>query len=625
MATAAARSPLEAALPEYELLGELGRGAMGVVLAGRHRSLDRSVAIKELPAAFAADDAIRQRFLREAQTLAALNHPHVVQVFDFVDRNGHLALIMEQLPGGTVWTRFTTQGLSAPVACGLILSAAAGLDHAHRHGVLHRDVKPENLMFTDQGRLKVTDFGIAKVMGGERTLATADGAILGTPAYMAPEQAEGLTVGPPADVYACGTMLYEMLSGQLPFAWAGTPMATLIARIKDDAPPLGAQAPLVPPAVADVADVALARQPEQRFQSVEDFAVALGQAAAGSWGPYWLTATGLSLTGSDAIEWAVRTARPAGGGTLRFAATGAGVAGVAGAGVAGVAGSYSPGLAPSTVTDQVPLRPSEIRSGSGLDLAQLSLSDVVDITRVRVRVRPNPAGPWLVALFIALAAVGVGFGGAGVGFGGASASGADADRSPGLVVAGQPVDGVNAPAIDFSRSFDVAGLGPGAQLRLAISSLGVPLGVVEVPLSAGSATVAPGYLRWTTAGAVEVSTSVDGQARPADGFIATAEQPWLLTAPTVALALLGLFGLASLSSNLKALGWGRWRLGSLAGLTFAGAVTGAAGAGLVGLGAGVPLRVPPLVAGAALAALSALSLGEGYRRMGPRRMGPRPG
>ena len=147
------RKLVEEALPSYEIGGELGRGGWGVVLSGRHRDLGRDVAIKQLPRAFAADANVRARFLAEARVLAALDHPHIVPVYDFVERDGLCLLVMERLSGGTVWSRFTEQGVSMDDACAIVLATCAALDAAHAHGVLHRDIKPENLMFTGSGTL----------------------------------------------------------------------------------------------------------------------------------------------------------------------------------------------------------------------------------------------------------------------------------------------------------------------------------------------------------------------------------------------------------------------------------------------------------------------------------------
>ena len=222
--------------PSYEVGSELGRGACGVVLAGQHRQLGRLVAIKQLPRAFGADPAVRARFLAEARVLATLDHPHVVAIYDFVDHDGLCLLVMERLTGGTVWSRFHAGGFTPDVSCAILLAVCSGLQHAHQHGVLHRDVKPENLMFSGAGTLKVTDLGIAKVIGGSSTLATRHGEILGTPAYIAPEQAQGYELTPATDVYAAGTLLYELLAGRLPFPADADP-ATLLYRHVHEAPP----------------------------------------------------------------------------------------------------------------------------------------------------------------------------------------------------------------------------------------------------------------------------------------------------------------------------------------------------------------------------------------------------
>ncbi len=188
---------------------------MGVVFLAHHEALGRRVAVKELQGALAADPATRSRFVVEAKVMASLDHPHVVPVYDFVERDDRCVLVMEQLPGGTVWDQFVSDGMTMPRATAITLATCSAMQHAHEQGVLHRDIKPENLMFDGAGSMKVTDFGIARVVNGASTRATAAGSVLGTPAYMAPEQAEGGDIGPAVDVYAAATMLYEMLSGRL--------------------------------------------------------------------------------------------------------------------------------------------------------------------------------------------------------------------------------------------------------------------------------------------------------------------------------------------------------------------------------------------------------------------------
>jgi len=288
-------STLGVALPGYEIGAELGRGAFGVVIAGRHRQLGREVAIKQLAPGLVSDGSVRSRFLSEAKVLASIDHPHIVPVYDYVEHDDACILVMERLAGGTVWSRFVDRGFNQQTACAIALVVCSGLSGAHQRGVLHRDMKPENVLFGEDRVLKVTDFGIARVLGEDDTLATREGGILGTPAYMAPEQASGADLGPTTDVYATGVMLYELLSGRLPYPEEGGSLAIVMRHINEDAIPLADVAPGVPPRVADVVMQALARNPGDRFETAEAFGVAIGQAASGSWGADWLERSGIAL------------------------------------------------------------------------------------------------------------------------------------------------------------------------------------------------------------------------------------------------------------------------------------------------------------------------------------------
>jgi len=305
------REDILAALPDYEIGGELGRGGFGVVLAGRHRQLRRDVAIKELPPALAADPRVRARFAAEARVLAALSHPHIVPIYDYVERDGLCLLVMEKLTGGTLWDQFKQQGLGVETTCAVTMAACAALQYAHNRGVLHRDVKPENLLYSGEGVLKITDFGIAKVVGGGETLATRGGEILGTPAYMAPEQAEGRELGPQADVYATGIMMYELLSGHLPFSEEGGALAIVYRHVYEEPIPLGQFAPSVDPALISVTMRAIARSPVDRFATAEAFGVAIGEAVTPSWGPEWLNRAGMQIVDSGPISESAK--RPSGG------------------------------------------------------------------------------------------------------------------------------------------------------------------------------------------------------------------------------------------------------------------------------------------------------------------------
>ncbi|WP_241255651.1 serine/threonine-protein kinase, partial [Candidatus Protofrankia californiensis] len=226
-----------AALPAYELGEVLGRGAFGLVVKGRHRELDRPVAIKILAA---GTDEAAASSRAEARLLAALDHPHVVRVYDSIPAGDLHLIVMELLGGGTLTRR--RAGMPHETACAVGLAVAAALGCAHQRGVLHRDIKPDNILFDTAGLLKVTDFGIAKLVEGSATTASA---VIGTPRYMAPEQLLARRLGPATDLYALGVMLYELLTGALPFDPTLPP--TLLAQhhlYTVPTPPAGVPAPV---------------------------------------------------------------------------------------------------------------------------------------------------------------------------------------------------------------------------------------------------------------------------------------------------------------------------------------------------------------------------------------------
>jgi hypothetical protein len=302
---------LETALPGYEIGTELGRGAFGVVVAGRHRQLGRDVAIKQLSPALMSDELVRSRFLAEARVLASIDHPHVVPIYDYVEQDDSCILVMERLAGGTVWHRFVDQGFDQRTACAIALAVCSGLHGAHQHGVLHRDMKPENVLFGADHSLKVTDFGIARVLGQNDVLASRDGELLGTPAYMAPEQASGTDLGPATDIYAVGVMLYELLSGHLPFREDGGSMAIVMRHINEDPTPLSDVAPTVTAEIGLAVMKALSRSPQDRFGTAEEFGIALGRASSAAWGPDWLEETGIALRDSGPILVSARSSQTA--------------------------------------------------------------------------------------------------------------------------------------------------------------------------------------------------------------------------------------------------------------------------------------------------------------------------
>ncbi len=321
------RELISSALPAYDVGDELGQGGMGVVVSGQHRQLGRRVAIKQLPEAFATDPGVRRRFTAEAQVLASLDHPHVVPVYDFVEREGVCLLVMELLPGGTLRSRVAAGGCTAPYAVAVSLACLSGLSAAHRRGILHRDVKPENMLFAASGVLKVTDFGIAKVIGGPGTVLTRVGDVVGTPAYIAPEQVRGGKLTPATDVYALATMLYELLAGVFPFSTEneGEELALLFKHAYEKPVPLRDAAPGVPDPVAAVVMRGLATEPADRFETAEAFGVALAEAATQAWGPGWLAAEQVPIMDAGPMTGAaghLSGPRPAAGPTLSPAGAG---------------------------------------------------------------------------------------------------------------------------------------------------------------------------------------------------------------------------------------------------------------------------------------------------------------
>jgi predicted ATPase/serine/threonine protein kinase/DNA-binding SARP family transcriptional activator len=293
--SASERERLAAVLAAYELGEPLGRGACGLVLAARHRGLGRDVAIKVLSTPGELLQDARERFVGEARVLASLDHPHVVPIYDFVEADGLCLLIMERMDGGTVKTCQGAAGWTAPAACGVLLATCAALEHAHARGVLHRDIKPANLLISGDGVVKVADFGIAKLMSDATAVLTRTGTVLGTPAYMAPELIQGAPPAPAIDVYAAGTVLYELLCGSLPFPPRPDAMAQLYQRVNEDPIPLHRRAPSLPAALGAVTARALQRDPAQRYATAGELAAAVTQAARSAWGEQWLQASGVSV------------------------------------------------------------------------------------------------------------------------------------------------------------------------------------------------------------------------------------------------------------------------------------------------------------------------------------------
>jgi protein kinase-like protein len=260
---------------------------MAIVYLARQSELDRYVALKELAAFHQSDPAFAQRFVRESRLAASLTHPNVVTVHDYFEHDGAPYIAMEVLERGSL--RPYVKQLTLAQIAGVLEGLLAGLAHAETRGVVHRDLKPENLMLTDDGRVKIADFGIAKATSGmtSNAMLTATGMTVGTPTYMAPEQAMALDIGPWTDLYSVGCMAYEMLGGQPPFADGGAPMAILMRHVNEPPRPLSAVAASVDPALSDWVGKLLVKDPKERTASAVDAWDELEEIVIAQLGPRW--------------------------------------------------------------------------------------------------------------------------------------------------------------------------------------------------------------------------------------------------------------------------------------------------------------------------------------------------
>jgi serine/threonine protein kinase len=262
----------------YEIREVIGRGGMAAVYKAYQPSLDRVVAIKVISAHLASDPEFMERFRQEALAIAKLSHPNIMVVYDFGEDIGSAYMVMEYVEG-TNLADMIDAGVQNNMADHIISQVAAGLDYAHSRSIVHRDIKPQNVLVTPEGRAVLADFGLARMLEKTQRL-TGAGGVVGTPEYMSPEQAAGRPTDHRTDVYSMGVVLYEMVSGVRPFT-AETPLGVLMKHIQEPIPALAAVRPDATPALESVMQRALAKTPEERFQSAGELAAAFRAALGG--------------------------------------------------------------------------------------------------------------------------------------------------------------------------------------------------------------------------------------------------------------------------------------------------------------------------------------------------------
>jgi serine/threonine protein kinase len=257
-------------LGAYRIINQVGQGGMATVYKAYQPSMDRNVAIKVLPRQLAESKEFATRFQQEARIIARLEHPHILPVFDYGESDGVTYFVMRYLEAGTLKSKMEAGPLSLNEIDRLFTQLAEALGYAHSHGIIHRDLKPANALIDDQGNLFLTDFGIAKLLESASPRLTQTDAIMGTPAYISPEQARAQTVDQRSDIYSLGIILYELVTGRVPFT-ADTPLAVILKHVSDPLPLPSILKPDIPESIEKVILKALAKDPDDRYANTAEF------------------------------------------------------------------------------------------------------------------------------------------------------------------------------------------------------------------------------------------------------------------------------------------------------------------------------------------------------------------
>lgn len=261
----------------YQIVAPLGEGGMAAVYKAYQPNMERYVAIKVLPRHMSSSEEFVNRFKREAKLLAQLQHPHILPVFDYGEADGYPYIVMPFVQSGTLASLLQSRRLSLSEIRRIITQIGNALSAAHARGMIHRDIKPSNVLIDGHGNCLLTDFGLARMAAESSTKITSSGAVMGTPAYMSPEQGAGSEIDHRSDIYSLGIILYEMVTGRVPYT-AETPIAIVFKHIQDPLPSARKLNPDMPESVEMVLLKSLAKNPNDRYQTVDDFVQALQKA-----------------------------------------------------------------------------------------------------------------------------------------------------------------------------------------------------------------------------------------------------------------------------------------------------------------------------------------------------------
>jgi serine/threonine protein kinase len=275
------RMSIPTKIGRYEIKSELGRGGMATVYRAFDPSFDREVAIKVLPREMMHDPQFRARFDREVKMVAGLEHPSIVPVYDVGDEDGQPYFVMRFMTGGSLSALIAKGKMSVEETAHIVGKIAQGLTYAHKKGIIHRDLKPDNILFDDNGDPFISDFGIAKLT--ESTSSLTGSGVIGTPAYMSPEQAQGNEIDGRSDVYGLGVIVYQMLSGHQPYN-ADTPMGVVVKHITEPVPEILTMVPNLPIEVDQIIRSSMAKDKTKRYSTAVDLAKALNLVAFGNEG-----------------------------------------------------------------------------------------------------------------------------------------------------------------------------------------------------------------------------------------------------------------------------------------------------------------------------------------------------